>query len=56
MRDYITPYVVNFLLVLEIGSNVEYVELSIPLDLPLSFRKFIPNTFYAVHTDPKDGR
>lgn len=31
----------------DVASNVEYVEINIPADFPLPWRRFLPNVFYS---------
>ncbi len=39
-----------FLPFIEIGANVEYVEVGIPADFPFQWRRFLPNVFYGLES------
>ena len=35
----------------DVDANVEYVELNVPFDFPLPWRRFLPNVFYSGSLD-----
>lgn len=38
-------------IVTDVAANVEYIEINIPLDFPLMWRRFLPNVFYSGNLD-----
>lgn len=39
----------------ENAANVDYMEVDLPPDVPLEWRRFIPNVYYSLNTNAKNA-